>query len=131
MNKFICIGGLTKDPELSTTSNGKQVCRFSIGVKRDFSGAEQPESDYFNCVAWAGLGETCGKYLKKGSKVLVEGQMLTHSYEKDNIKRIVYDVNVSKIEFLSNTKSSEKEDKAVDKKNGIELTPISSEDLPF
>lgn len=131
MNKIILVGGLTKDPELSTTNNGKQVCRFSIGVKRDFSGAEQPESDYFNCVAWAGLGETCGKYLKKGSKVLVEGQMLTHSYEKDNVKRTVYDVNVSKIEFLSNTKSSEKEDKAVDKKNGIELTPISSEDLPF
>lgn len=131
MNKIILVGGLTKDPELSTTNNGKQVCRFSIGVKRDFSGAEQPESDYFNCVAWAGLGETCGKYLKKGSKVLVEGQMLTHSYEKDNVKRTVYDVNVSKIEFLSNTKSGEKEDKAVDKKNGIELTPISSEDLPF
>lgn len=131
MNKIILVGGLTKDPELSTTSNGKQVCRFSIGVKRDFTGADQPESDYFNCVAWAGLGETCGKYLKKGSKVLVEGQMLTHSYEKDNVKRTVYDVNVSKIEFLSNTKSSEKEDKAVDKKNGIELTPISSEDLPF
>ena len=131
MNKFICIGGLTKDPELSTTNNGKQVCRFSIGVKRDFSGAEQPESDYFNCVAWAGLGETCGKYLKKGSKVLVVGQMLTHSYEKDNVKRTVYDVNVSKIEFLSNTKSGEKEDKAVDKKNGIELTPISDDMLPF
>lgn len=131
MNKILLTGGLTKDPELSTTNNGKQVCRFSIGVKRDFSGAEQPESDYFNCVAWAGLGETCGKYLKKGSKVLVEGQMLTHSYEKDNVKRTVYDVNVSKIEFLSNTKSSEKEDKAVDKKNGIELTPIDDDILPF
>ena len=131
MNKILLTGGLTKDPELSTTNNGKQVCRFSIGVKRDFSGAEQPESDYFNCVAWAGLGETCGKYLKKGSKVLVEGQMLTHSYEKDNVKRTVYDVNVSKIEFLSNTKSGEKEDKAVDNKNGIELSPISSDDLPF
>lgn len=131
MNKILLTGGLTKDPELSTTNNGKQVCRFSIGVKRDFSGAEQPESDYFNCVAWAGLGETCGKYLKKGSKVLVEGQMLTHSYEKDNVKRTVYDVNVSKIEFLSNTKSGEKEDKAVDKKNGIELTPIDDDMLPF
>lgn len=131
MNKFICIGGLTKDPELSTTSNGKQVCRFSIGVKRDFTTEGQQDSDFFNCVAWGGLGETCGKYLKKGSKVLVEGQMLTHSYEKDNVKRTLYDINVSKIEFLSNTKSSEKEDKAVDKKNEIELTPISSEDLPF
>ena len=131
MNKILLTGGLTKDPELSTTSNGKQVCRFSIGVKRDFSGAEQPESDYFNCVAWAGLGETCGKYLKKGSKVLVEGQMLTHSYEKDNVKRTVYDVNVSKIEFLSNTKSGEKEEKVVDSKNGIELTAIQDSDLPF
>lgn len=131
MNKFICIGGLTKDPELSTTTNGKQVCRFSIGVKRDFTTEGQQDSDFFNCVAWGGLGETCGKYLKKGSKVLVEGQMLTHSYEKDNVKRTVYGVNVSKIEFLSNTKSSEKEDKAVDKKNEIELTPINDDMLPF
>ena len=131
MNKFLLTGNLTKDPELSTTTNGKQVARFSVAVKREFAVADQPESDYFNCVAWAGLGETCAKYLKKGSKVLVEGQMLTHSYEKDNVKRTVYDVNVSKIEFLSNTKSSEKEDKAVDKKNGIELTPIDDDMLPF
>jgi single-strand DNA-binding protein len=131
MNKIILVGGLTKDPELSTTNNGKQVCRFSIGVKRDFTGTDQPESDYFNCVAWGGLGETCGKYLKKGSKVLVEGQMLTHSYEKDNIKRTVYDVNVSKIEFLSNTKTGDKEEKVVDSKNGIELTPIDDDMLPF
>lgn len=131
MNKFICIGGLTKDPELSTTSNGKQVCRFSIGVKRDFTTEGQQDSDFFNCVAWGGLGETCGKYLKKGSKVLVEGQMLTHSYEKDNVKRTLYDINISKVEFLSNTKSADKVEKVVDNKNEIELTPISSEDLPF
>lgn len=131
MNKFICIGGLTKDPELSTTSNGKQVCRFSIGVKRDFTTEGQQDSDFFNCVAWGGLAETCGKYLKKGSKVLVEGQMLTHSYEKDNVKRTLYDINISKIEFLSNTKSADQVEKVVDNKNEIELTPISSEDLPF
>lgn len=131
MNKFICIGGLTKDPELSTTSNGKQVCRFSIGVKRDFTTEGQQDSDFFNCVAWGGLGETCGKYLKKGSKVLVEGQMLTHSYEKDNVKRTLYDINISKVEFLSNTKSADKVEKVVDNKNEIELTPISSENLPF
>lgn len=131
MNKIILVGGLTKDPDLSTTNNGKQVCRFSIGVKRDFAGADQTESDYFNCVAWAGLGETCGKYLKKGSKVLVEGQMLTHSYEKDNIKRTVYDVNVSKIEFLSGTKSGEKEEKVVDKKNKFEMEDIDPTELPF
>ena len=131
MNKFLFTGNLTKDPELSTTTNGKQVARFSVAVKREFAVSDQPESDFFNCVAWAGLGETCAKYLKKGSKVLIEGQMLTHSYEKDNIKRTVYDVNVSKIEFLSGTKSGEKEEKAVDNKNGIELSPISSDDLPF
>ena len=131
MNKFLCIGNLTKDPELSTTTNGKQVARFSVAVKREFAVADQPDSDYFNCVAWAGLGETCAKYLKKGSKVLIEGQMLTHSYEKENIKRIVYDVNVSKVEFLSGTKTGDKEEKVVDNKNGIELTPISEDSLPF
>lgn len=131
MNKFICIGGLTKDPELSTTSNGKQVCRFSIGVKRDFTTEGQQDSDFFNCVAWGGLGETCGKYLKKGSKVLVEGQMLTHPYEKDNVKRTLYDINISKVEFLSNTKSADKVEKVVDNKNEIELTPINDDMLPF
>lgn len=131
MNKIILVGGLTKDPELQTTNNGRQVARFSIGVKRDFTSEGQPESDYFNCVAWGGLGETCGKYLKKGSKVLVEGQMLTHSYEKDNIKRTVYDVNVSKIEFLTGTKSGDKEEKVVDKKNKFEMEDIDPTELPF
>ena len=65
MNKCILIGNLTKDPELSTTSNGIAVCRFSIAVGRKFANAGgERETDFFNIIVWRNVGENCHKFLK-------------------------------------------------------------------
>lgn len=74
MNRFECIGRLTKDVELNTTNSGVSVAKFSIAVNRKFKD-ENGESvaDFFNVVAWRGLGENIHKYCKKGSKVFIAG----------------------------------------------------------
>lgn len=131
MNKFICVGRLTKDPELQTTTSGKSLARFSVAVKRDYATDGQIECDFFNCVVWGAFAETCNKYLKKGSKVIVEGRLNTRTYESnDGTKKLIYEINATNVEFLSNTKTSGQENKE-DEEKVPELSPINDEDLPF
>ena len=62
MNKVFLIGNLTRDPELSETPSGVAVCHFSIAVNRNYSSGDgERQTDFFNCVAWRGLGETIAR----------------------------------------------------------------------
>ena len=103
MNKVILVGNLTRDPELSETNNGTAVCNFSIAVNRDYANADgERDTDFFNITVWRGRAETCGQYLKKGSKVGVIGSLQNRSYEdKDGVKRYVTDIIAEQVEFLS------------------------------
>ena len=103
MNKAILIGNLTKDPEVRTTPNGVTVCTFSIAVnRRGTNQAGERVADFFNIVAWRQLGELCGKYLAKGRKVSVIGEIQTRSYDaKDGTKRYITEIVADEVEFLT------------------------------
>jgi single-strand DNA-binding protein len=135
MNKCILVGNLTRDPEISATSNGISVCKFSIAVGRNFTNASgEKEVDFFNIVAWRGIGENCGKYLKKGSKVAIAGRIETRSYEKDGIKRTVTDIVTDEVEFLNHVMDQQTPYNAATspaKKRNEDLKPVEDDDLPF
>ena len=103
MNKVFLIGNLTKDTELSETSNGIAVCRFSIAVQRKFASASgEKETDFFNCTAWRGQAEAIHKYTSKGKKIAVIGSIQNRTYEaQDGTKMHVTDIIVNEVEFLS------------------------------
>lgn len=128
MNKFICIGRITKDIDLNTTNSGVIVAKFSVAVDRKFKNeAGEKITDFFNCVAWRGLGENIAKYCKKGSKVFIAGELQNRNWEaEDGTKRYATDINVSECEFLD-SKSSIIEDK----NTNSELQQIDDADLPF
>ena len=133
MNKVLLVGNLTKDPELTTTTNGISVCRFSIAVSRRYVGASgERETDFINIVVWRGQAENCHKYLKKGSKCGIVGTLQTRSYDaQDGSKRYVTEVVADEVEFIStnrNTDSSEGKKKADEVS---ELEPIDDDSLPF
>ena len=86
-SKAILCGNVTRDPELRTTTNGTQVCAFSLAVNRvykDASGANQEEVSFFDIVAWGKVGETIAQYAKKGSGMLVSGRLVQRSWEDKN-----------------------------------------------
>ena len=103
MNKVILIGNLTRDPELRTTPSGVSVCSFSIAVNRRRANQQgERETDFFNIIAWRGLGDLCGKYLSKGRKVCVTGEIQNRSYDgKDGVKRYVTEIIADDVEFLT------------------------------
>ncbi len=83
-NRVIIAGNLTQDPEVRYTVNKKAYARFTVAVNnryRDANGEYKDTADYITVVAWNNNAETVGKYLKKGSPVLLEGSLRTGSYE--------------------------------------------------
>ena len=103
MNRIHLIGNLTRDPELTETSSGLSVCKFSIAVGRAYADQNgEKQTDFFNCTAWRGQAENIAKYRAKGNKIAVVGCMQSRAYEdKQGVKKTVWEVQVSEIEFLS------------------------------
>lgn len=100
MNKVIIIGRPTKEPDVRyTNKDNEQLCiaRYSLAVDRP---GKDAGTDYINCVAFGRQGEFVEKYIKKGTKIAVEGRIQTGSYtDKDGRKVYTTDVVVERHEF--------------------------------
>lgn len=88
VNKVILIGNVGKDPEVRRMSNGNPVVSFSLATSESWkdksSGERKSRTEWHRVVIFnEGLAEIAEKYLKKGSKVYIEGQVQTRKYEKD------------------------------------------------
>ena len=105
LNRIMLIGNLGRDPDMNVTPDGTPVTKFSIAVNRRFksqAGGQKEETDWFNVVAWRQLAEVCNTYLRKGSKVYVEGRLTQRKYkDKNGIERTAIEVIASGIEMLS------------------------------
>lgn len=150
------IGNLTRDPEIRQTGTGKSVASFAIAtnmVWQDASGNKQERAEFTNVVAWQNLADICGRYLKKGGKVYVEGRLQTRDYVgKDGIKRYATEVVIDTMIMLdskggnsgpfvpnapsapmNNSNNSEEisYDSAFGEASGTEEEEIKVENIPF
>ena len=99
VQKVIIIGRLGRDPELRSTNSGKQVCNFSVAVNEKWEGGESTE--WFAVVVWDRMGEACAQYLRKGSKVYVEGRLRTRTFTgRDGTEKKTTDLQASAVKFL-------------------------------
>ena len=104
VNKFIGIGNLGKDPEMRFMPDGKAVTNFSIAISekyKDKTGESKEVTEWVNVAYFGKLAEIAGEYLKKGSKVYVEGKMKTEKYSKDGVDRYTTKIIGEKMEMLS------------------------------
>ena len=105
MNKIMLIGNLGRDPEMSYTPSGIAVTKFSLAVSRvtkSATGERQEETEWFNIVAWRQLAETCNNYLRKGTKVFIEGRLTMRKYtDRENIQRTSVEVQANEMEILT------------------------------
>ncbi len=104
VNKVILLGNVGLDPETRYAQNGTAVTRFSIATseiwKDRSSGEQQERTEWHNIVCFARLAEVAGEYLKKGSKVYIEGQLRTSSWEQDGQKKYRTEVNARELQML-------------------------------
>ena len=131
MNKLTIIGRLTRNPELRTTQAGVSVCGFTVAVNRKKTQNNQnPETDFFNVSAWRGLADVCAKYLTKGAKVCVVGEVALHTWESNGKSGASLEVKADDVEFLSQRNAEpEAQTSPVDAQSG--MTVAETDDLPF
>ena len=133
MNKIYLIGNLIKDPALKAVPSGQSLCEFTIAVNRKEWKTDEVTSDLFRINAWRKLGELCAKYLEKGRKVAVIGELKASTYiDKEGVTRISLDVNADEVEFLT-PRSERRNDEQPNKPHPAQdgFTDISSDDIPF
>src|ERR1051326_1775340 len=111
-NKVILAGNLTRDPELRYTPKGTAIAQLGMAVNRywtDEQGQKKEETLFVDLEAWGRTAETSGKYLTKGSPVLIEGRLRLDSWEDKETKqkRSKLKIVVETMQFLSSPRNAE------------------------
>lgn len=103
MNRAILVGNLANDPESRLTQNGITQCTFRLATQRRVANKDGTrEADFHAIVCWRAIAENCARYLRKGSRVAVEGSIQNRSYDaQDGTKRYVTEIVADSVEFLT------------------------------
>jgi len=147
VNKVILIGNLGKDPEVKYTPQGTPVAKLTLATNeryKDKSGEWQDRTEWHNVVLWQRLAEIAGEYLKKGSKVYIEGRLQTRSWEdkQTNQKKYMTEVVANDLVLLGGrpeggefargaAAGGNNFDQRVPEAEPAASSPISDEDIPF
>ena len=105
VNKVILIGNLGADPEVRHLQNGASVANFRIATSETYkdkqTGEKREQTEWHSIVAWRGLAEITERYLRKGSKVYVEGKLRTRQWQdKDGNTRYTTEIHADEMTML-------------------------------
>lgn len=104
VNKVILIGNLGADPEVRHLENGVTVANFNLATTEVFkdrtTGERREQTEWHRVVLWRGLADVVEKYVRKGSKVYVEGKLRTRKWEKDGIDRYTTEIQADSLTML-------------------------------
>lgn len=136
LNRVTLIGNLTRDPELKYTPQGTAVCTFGVATNRSWtttSGELKEEAQFHRIVAWQKLAELCGKLLKKGKKVYLEGRLTYRTFTgKDGVQRTIAEIVLDDFVVFDNNKKVDetvtKTQETNDKIEPIEEPPTITEE---
>lgn len=137
VNKAIVVGNLGKDPEMRYTPSGVPVATFSVATSEEWkdkeTGSKQERTEWHRIVAWRGLAEVCGKYLRKGSQIYIEGKIQTRSWEdRDGVKRYTTEIIAQNMQMLG---SPARQGRAGDTDDAAYRTDeppaLPEDDIPF
>lgn len=100
VNKVILLGNLGADPELKVTSNGSTVLKLRLATSsswKDDSGQRKERTEWHSVTLWGKRAEALAKFLKKGDRLYVEGEIRSSSYEKEGVKHWRTEINATEV----------------------------------
>ena len=104
LNKAIIVGNLGQDPEKKVTENGLVITTFSVATTEKWkdknSGENTEQTEWHRVVTFRRLAEICAEYLRKGSKVYIEGKLQTRSWEKEGVKMYSTEIIAQEMKML-------------------------------
>ena len=139
-HQIIIVGNVGKDAELRYTSSGQAVTSFSVATSRKYTGAngeQAEETIWFRVSTWGKTAEICNQYVKKGSKVLVEGRITPDKTtggpriwtKQDGTSGASFEVTAQTVRFLGAKGEGSPMVEAAHELGGSELPP--EDDIPF
>ena len=128
MNKAILIGNVGKEPEIRKTQSGISVANFSLATSKKIKGEDKTE--WHRIVAWDKLAEIVEKYVHKGDKLMIEGEIETRDYEKDGQKVYTTEIRAWNMEMLGGKPEGNQPTGSNQKVDIANLDDID-DDLPF
>tara|TARA_Y100001970_G_scaffold3697_1_gene4242 strand:+ start:263 stop:703 length:441 start_codon:yes stop_codon:yes gene_type:complete len=141
INKVILVGNLGQDPEVKYTAGGAAVTTLSLATSESWkdkdTGSDQERTEWHRVVLWRRLAEIAGEYLKKGSKVYIEGQLQTRKWEQDGQTRYTTEVIGRDMQFLDSRGSSSDSSSSYEDANqdmasqSMPDSGITDDDIPF
>jgi single-strand DNA-binding protein len=143
INKAIITGNLTRDAELRTTPSGTSVLSIGVAVndrrRNQHTGEWEDYANFVDCTLFGRRAESLAQYLKKGTKVAVEGRLHYSSWEDGNgNRRSKLDVTVDEIEFMSSGQRSQggyggsgSYQRKQPAQQQMNTNPYEDEDIPF
>lgn len=133
VNRAIILGNLTRDVEVSHTTNGNTVAKLGVATNRswkDKDGNKKDEVEYHSVVVWGSTAEFCGNYLRKGSKVYIEGRIQSRKYQaSDGGERSVTEIIAQTVQNLTPRQDSRQDSGDGYSRPGVQSS--SEQDLPF
>lgn len=140
-NKVILMGNLTRDPELKRLQGGASVLNFNVGINKvwyDRNRQKQQEASFPSCVAWNRTAEFIAQYFRKGSPIMIDGELRTRDYvdTASGQKRYVTEVLVQSAAFCGGAKKSDMPSApqgmsaAYDAPEEVGISPFVDEPLP-
>ena len=140
VNKVILVGNVGQDPEVKYTPSGTPIAKLSLATNerfKDRSDEWQERTEWHSIIAWQRLAEIVGEYVKKGSKLYIEGKLQTSSWEdrQSGSKRYRTEIVARDIVLLGSHNNGD--ENSHPKRNGREQetyassSEITDEDIPF
>jgi single-strand DNA-binding protein len=109
LNRITICGRLTRDPELRTTSTGKDVVEFSIAVNKRIKPADGPDADFFRVKAWGQTASYVGEYIGRGRLVAVDGRLESRKYtDKEGNNREIVEIVADNVNALDRPREDAK-----------------------
>ena len=110
LNKVMLIGNLGKDPEVRTFERGGMLVKFPLATSETFTnreGQRTEQTEWHNIVVrFKGLAEICEKYLRKGSKIFLEGKIRTRQWEENGTTRYITEILMESMTMLDSRPDS-------------------------
>ena len=107
MNSVVLSGNIGSDPEIVVSQSGTKVARFSLAVRRRFAKNGETDTDWFRLTSFKNQADFAERYLKKGSSVIIQGEVQNNDYEKDGVKHYSVAIIVNNIEFSGKKSDNE------------------------
>ena len=104
LNQSVIVGRLVSDLEVKETEMGRKVTNLLIAVPRSYKNAEgEYETDFIDCILWAGIAESTAEYCKKGDLLGIKGRLQSREVDGKRVLELV----AEKVTFLSSKKNEE------------------------